>query len=146
MKVALLLVLSCWFSSPLRAWIAVLETPSFRVEIEHACEEGCVSCDQIRYRGTNKKTKQSLALVGSTVHTMGADGKAPSHFLGYRFINGSTAYFVSDDGLLEVTQNEKRLLREQGAWDDQKKEPNQPLQRNASTGSVLNFESPARRG
>jgi hypothetical protein len=25
-------------------------------------------------------------------------------------------------------------------------EPNQPLQRNASTGSVLNFESPARRG
>jgi hypothetical protein len=27
-----------------------------------------------------------------------------------------------------------------------KKEPNQPLQRNASTGSVLNFESPVRRG
>ena len=26
------------------------------------------------------------------------------------------------------------------------KEPNQPSQRNASTGSVLNFESPARRG
>jgi len=26
------------------------------------------------------------------------------------------------------------------------KEPNQPLQRNASTGSVSNFESPARRG
>jgi hypothetical protein len=29
---------------------------------------------------------------------------------------------------------------------DLKKKPNQPLQRNASTGSVLNFESPARRG
>ena len=27
-----------------------------------------------------------------------------------------------------------------------KKEPNQPVQRNASTGSVSNFESPARRG
>ena len=27
-----------------------------------------------------------------------------------------------------------------------KKKPNQPLQRNASTGSVSNFESPARRG
>lgn len=27
-----------------------------------------------------------------------------------------------------------------------KKEPNQPLQRNASTGPVSNFESPARRG
>jgi hypothetical protein len=26
------------------------------------------------------------------------------------------------------------------------KKPNQPLQRNASTGSVSNFESPARRG
>ncbi len=28
----------------------------------------------------------------------------------------------------------------------EKKEPNQPLQRNASTGSVSSFESPARRG
>ena len=28
----------------------------------------------------------------------------------------------------------------------QTKKPNQPLQRNASTGSVSNFESPARRG
>jgi hypothetical protein len=27
-----------------------------------------------------------------------------------------------------------------------KEEPNQPLQRNALTGSVSNFESPARRG
>jgi hypothetical protein len=30
--------------------------------------------------------------------------------------------------------------------DRKKKEPNQPLQRNASTGSVSNFKSPARRG
>ena len=30
--------------------------------------------------------------------------------------------------------------------DRAKKEPNQPLQRNASPGSVSNFESPARRG
>ena len=29
---------------------------------------------------------------------------------------------------------------------ERKKKPNQPLQRNASTGSVPNFESPARRG
>ncbi len=29
---------------------------------------------------------------------------------------------------------------------EKKKEPNQPSQRNASTGSVANFESPARRG
>jgi hypothetical protein len=30
--------------------------------------------------------------------------------------------------------------------EDQKKEPNQPLQHNASTGSVSNLKSPARRG
>jgi len=35
------------------------------------------------------------------------------------------------------------LLRQHSA---EEKEPNQPLQRNASTGSVSNFESPARRG
>jgi hypothetical protein len=33
------------------------------------------------------------------------------------------------------------------AWEEEEsKEPNQPLQRNASTGSVSNLKSPARRG
>jgi hypothetical protein len=45
--------------------------------------------------------------------------------------------------------SEKKSLRGvvgESACLARKKEPNQPLQRNASTGPVSNFESPARRG
>jgi hypothetical protein len=122
-KMKLSAVLSLvWLScAPLQAWVVILDTPSFRIEIEHACEEGCVSCDRIRYRGTSKKTQQSIALTGSSVHTTADDGKTPSRFLGYRFVNGSTVYFVGDDGRLEVTQRTTRLLSEQGVWDDDQK-------------------------
>jgi hypothetical protein len=134
MKAALLLAIACLSCATLHAWVAVLDTPHFRLEIEHACEEGCVSCDQVHYRATNKKTKQAISLIGSTVHTMGADGKTPSHFLGYRFTDGSTVYFVSDDGHLEVTQQGKLLLREQGVWESEKKKPNQSPEPTAPSG------------
>jgi hypothetical protein len=125
MKVLLLLALLSAPSASLRAWVTVLDTPSFRIEIEHACQEGCVSCDRLRYRATSKKTRRSIALTGSTIHTTGADGNTPSRFLGYRFVNGSTVYFVGDDGRLEVTQSGKRLLSEHGVWDPEQKKPNQ---------------------
>lgn len=45
-------------------------------------------------------------------------------------------------GVLPLTDESKRRLKECL----EKKRANQPVQRNASTGSVSNFESPARRG
>lgn len=84
--------------------------------IEHLCEEGCVSCDQIRYTGTSKTTKRSITLMGETVHTLDADGVTPNKFLGYRFVSGSTEYFVHWDGRLVVSQKGKNLLEEKGKW------------------------------
>lgn len=93
-----------------------LDTPSYSVKIEVLCAEGDVSCDQVRYSGRSKKSGKSIALKGKTAHTLCADGVSPCRFLGYRFQHGKLNYFVSDDGLLQVTQGRKTLVEEAGQW------------------------------
>lgn len=93
-----------------------LETPSYSVKIEVLCAEGDVSCDQVRYSGRSKKSGKSITLKGKTAHTLCVDGVSPCRFLGYRFNNGKLSYFVSDDGLLQVTQGRKTLVEETGQW------------------------------
>jgi hypothetical protein len=46
------------------------------------------------------------------------------------------------------TEQTRGWQNKKGEWEDslEAKEPNQPTQRNASTGSVSNLKSPARRG
>lgn len=92
-----------------------LETPSFKIKIEVRCEEGEVTCDNVKYAGTNKKTGESLELTGKTAHHVGADG-TPGRFLGYIFKNESVTYFLSEEGMLRVTKGEKVLLEENGTW------------------------------
>jgi hypothetical protein len=124
MKAMLLVTLLAMPCTSLRAWVAFLETPSFRIEIEHSCEEGCVSCDRIWFRGASKNSQLSITLTGSTVHSAEAAGKTPARFLGYRFVNGSTVYFVGDEGRLEITRGETLMLLEHGAWNYGEEKPN----------------------
>lgn len=93
-----------------------LETPSYSVKIEVLCAEGDVSCDRVRYSGRSKKSGKSITLKGKTAHSLCADGVSPCRFLGYRFQHGKLSYFVSDDGLLQVTQGGKTLVEEIGQW------------------------------
>jgi opacity protein-like surface antigen len=93
-----------------------LDTPSFTITIDVRCEEGNVTCDDVRYVGTSKKTGKAMRLTGRTRHTTCADGVTPCRFLGYEFKNGATVYFLSDGGELIVEQRGKPLLREQGEW------------------------------
>ena len=93
-----------------------LLTPRFRVVVERHCPEGSVVCDQVSYRGEERQTGAAINLTGSTVHSTCADGQSPCRFLGYRFVNGSVVYVVSDDGRLTVTQAGKVVLEEQGQW------------------------------
>jgi hypothetical protein len=60
-------------------------------------------------------------LIGSTVHSRGADGVTATQFQGYRFKNGSTEYFVSIHGYLEIKRRGKVLVYEAGEWDWEKK-------------------------
>lgn len=97
------------------ATTGTLETPTFTIKIDVRCEEGEVTCDDVKYVGTNKKTGESLKLTGKTAHHMATDG-TPGRFLGYVFKNEGVTYFVSEDGLLRVTKGEKVLLEENGTW------------------------------
>jgi hypothetical protein len=87
-----------------------------------------------------------------------ATGKLTIHV--YRSGSASEAFIGRRGGLgLQLSDEEKQIIErlvsslsshsavisiERQGYE--KKEPNQPIQRNASTGSVSNFESPARRG
>jgi len=93
-----------------------LVTPGFRVTVEVRCAEGNVSCDDVRYVGTSRKSGKSIRLAGKTSHAPCADGVTPCRFLGYVFRNGRVVYFVSDDGRLRVTEGEKVLVDERGEW------------------------------
>jgi hypothetical protein len=97
------------------------ETASFLILIDQRCPEGYVTCDHVKYVGTSKKTGRSIMLIGSTVHSRGADGVTATQFQGYRFKNGSTEYFVSIHGYLEIKRRGKVLVYEAGEWDWEKK-------------------------
>lgn len=79
------------------------------------CEEGEVTCDNVKYVGRNKKTGESVELTGKTAHHMDKEGN-PGRFLGYIFKNKDVTYFLSEDGLLRVTKGDEVLLEENGTW------------------------------
>lgn len=92
-----------------------LETKTFSISIEVKCEEGEVTCDNVKYTGTNKKTGESVELTGKTAHHMDKEGN-PGRFLGYIFKSQGVTYFLSEDGLLRVTKGDETLLEEKGTW------------------------------
>ncbi|MFO0519912.1 MAG: hypothetical protein ACK515_05740 [bacterium] len=104
------------------AWVLPVEaaqtlvTPNFEVRIEVLCAEGNVTCDKVRYTGTNRRNGRSITLTGRTLHSLCADGVSPCRFLGYEFRSGSITYTAFESGLLSVREGSKVLLEEQGAW------------------------------
>ena len=93
-----------------------LTTPSFVIRIKANCAEGNVTCNDVTYMGTSRKTGKSITLRGKTKHSMCADGITPCRFQGYEFWNGKTYYRVLDDGSLSVLQQNRTLLEERGSW------------------------------
>jgi hypothetical protein len=114
-RILLLLTLICFAGQA----SATLTTPSYLVDVETHCEEGVVVCDKVTYRGTSKKTGESIQLIGKTLHTTCADGVSPCRFLGWRFEHGDTTYTVLEEGVLIVERGNKVLLEEKGNWNDQ---------------------------
>jgi len=96
---------------------STLTTPSFIVEVQEQCKEGEVTCDNVSYTGTSKKTGKSIKLRGKTLHTLCKDGVTPCRFLGYEFKNGGIYYRVMEDGNLLIMQGRKILVDETGKWD-----------------------------
>jgi hypothetical protein len=103
------------FSRVIAGTTGTLETPTFTIRIDVRCEEGEVTCEDVKYVGTNKKTGESLELTGKTAHHMSADG-TPGRFLGYLFKNKGVTYFLSEEGSLRITKGDDVLLQENGTW------------------------------
>jgi hypothetical protein len=93
----------------------ILETPTYDIRIETLCEEGLVTCRKVRYVGTNKRTRQSVRLMGYTVPTS-CRNDVPCRLQAYEFVNGVFGYYVTRDGALIVTRGDEILLREHGVW------------------------------
>lgn len=100
-----------------QAFSSTLTTPSFIIKVQVNCAEGNVTCEDVTYVGTSKKTGKSITLRGKTKHSLCADGVTPCAFQGYEFISGKTYYRVLEDGRLLVMQGKKVLLEETGTWE-----------------------------
>lgn len=110
------LIFAAVFLAATTSHAETLLTPSFKVEIKVNCAEGNVTCDDVTYTGTSRRTGQSISLRGRTMHTLCADGVTPCRFLGYEFRNGNIRYLVLEGGELLVTQGGRVVVRETGAW------------------------------
>jgi hypothetical protein len=93
-----------------------LTTKNYRVTIARNCEEGSVTCNNVRYTGVNLRTGAAIRLRGATMHSLCADRKTPCQFQGYRFRNGAVEYQVLAGGELLVYDNKKLVLNEKGTW------------------------------
>ena len=93
-----------------------LVTPSFRIIVTENCQEGDVSCQDVSYIGTSRRTGKSITLKGLALSSMCSDGVTPCQHLGYQFKNGRYVYFVGDDGHLLVTRNGTTIISEMGKW------------------------------
>ncbi len=112
-----LLAIATFCLTPLaHAEALVLKTPSFVVKIDVRCAEGNVTCDDVVYTGTSRKTGKSIKVKGQTMHSTCADGVTPCQFQGYTFNNGRTNYTVLESGQLTVMSGGKTLMSEKGVW------------------------------
>ncbi len=104
------------FSKQQEATQPSFRTATYDVTLVHRClEEGCVSCSNYELTLVNRKTGEKIQLDGSTLHSVGADGETPSHFLGNRFKKGDLTYFINDENTLSIIKNETQVILEETA-------------------------------
>jgi hypothetical protein len=95
----------------------VLDTPNYLILIKVNCSEGSVACYDVIYEGKSKRTNKLIKLQGETIHSLCSDGITPCQFIGYKFRNKGTIYYVNEDGSLRViSARHKVVVNEQGQW------------------------------
>jgi len=109
-----LALLALPFMTPAHA--ATLETRSYSVEITPMCGERVTDCEQFAYAGTHNRNGSRLNMVGKPGMRSCPPGNTPCDPVGWQFYDGNVSYFVGQDGWLIVTQGNKTVLRERGAW------------------------------
>lgn len=98
-------------------------TKSFNIYVTEKCQEGDISCNNVIYRGVNRKTKQEITLKGYVVNV-----KPSMDFAGYEFDHGDYQYTLTpkreedshgnDKWVLMVFKNQKLIFTEDGVSPD----------------------------
>ena len=96
--------------------VSTLKTVFYKITIESLCPEGEVTCNNVKYYRPQQEDGEIYQSDRKTVHAVEADGITPTQFLGYRFKNENTTYFVSEDGELRITRGSNLLAEEIGVW------------------------------
>jgi len=86
-------------------------TPTYEMSIEVSCVEGMISCDNVHMILNNKKTKESVSVIGSTLHTICADGATPCRFLGYKFQKDDLKYMIINQRFT-IHESKKEIVSE----------------------------------
>lgn len=94
-----------------------LKTQNFSVTVTRNCSERGIVCNDVSYVGHELKTGAFIRLKGKTMQHMCPDRVTACRFLGYEFRNKNYRYVITPDGRLQVYQDTKLLLDEEGTWD-----------------------------
>ena len=84
---------------------------TYEFSIQRRCHEGWISCDNVLLEARNKKTGESLSVIGSTYHSRCADGISPCRFIGYIFKKNGLKIIIDYQNLV-FTRNGAEILRE----------------------------------
>ncbi|MDA8017568.1 MAG: hypothetical protein MPN21_08980 [Thermoanaerobaculia bacterium] len=101
----------------LKERIKILRTPRFDITLGAGCELGFFDCEDVRYRGVNRETQESLELQGRRLRDCTWD--EPCVWKGYEFENEGIVYRIDETGTLEVLRSEDGtiLVSERGTWE-----------------------------
>ena len=91
---------------------ATITTKSYQIIVTEHCEED-VACQDVSFTAKRLADGQYIRLKGRAVASLCSDGVTPCHHQGYRFDDGDTSYFVSDNDWLEISRGGKVILHEE---------------------------------
>ena len=103
--------------NPLAERTEILRTRRFDITLTAGCELGFFDCEEMRYRGMNRETEESLELRGRRLRDCTWD--EPCVWRGYEFEYEGVVYRIDESGTLDVVRSKDGtvLVSEQGAWE-----------------------------
>ena len=107
----LVLALLCSCAAIPPASAVTITTKSYEITITENCEED-VACQDVDFSARRIHSGRLVRLKGRAVTSICNDGITPCHHFGYKFVDGNTIYFVSDEDWLEISRDDEVILHE----------------------------------
>lgn len=100
--------------------LGTLNTADYEVTLVSHCAEGEVTCARIVGQLLDHESDQTVALNGSTLHRLCADGQTPCRFLGYELTGEEYEYRILENGQLTIKRCDElgceAIYNARGSW------------------------------